>query len=59
MGKKAQRIGDENWRKEEADSVLQAAKKNPLREYINKRKATVAEWVSLQPILEVCEKETG
>ena len=30
----------------------------PLREYINKRQATVAEWVDLRPIFEVCAKDT-
>ena len=33
--------------------------KKPLRDYINKRQATVAEWVDLRPIFEVCVKEIG
>ena len=28
-------------------------------EYINRQKTTVAEWVALRPVYEVCEKETG
>ena len=31
----------------------------PLREYIERRQATVAEWVALRPVFEVCAKETG
>ena len=30
-----------------------------LREYIDKGQATVAEWVALRPIFEVCAKESG
>ena len=39
--------------------MLQAAGTKPLREYINMRQVLVAEWVALQPILEVCAKDTG
>ena len=59
MGMKAQRLGDENWKKEGTDRVLQAAGTKPLQEYIDKRKATVTEWVALRPIFDVCENETG
>ena len=31
----------------------------PLWEYIERMQATVAEWVALQPIFEVCTKDTG
>ena len=39
--------------------MLQAAGTKPLREYIDKRQATVAEWVALWTIFEVFAKETG
>ena len=39
--------------------MLHAAVKKPLRDYINKRQAMVAEWVALRPIFEVCAKKTG
>ena len=58
-GKKARRLGDDNWRKEGPESVLQASGTEPLRDYINKRQVMVAEWVDLQPIFEVCAKEIG
>ena len=58
-GMKERRIGDKTWTKEGTDRVLQAAGTKPLREYIDKRQATVAEWVALRPIFEVCAKKTG
>ena len=39
--------------------MLQAAGTKFPREYIKKRQATVEEWVVLQPIFEVCAKESG
>ena len=59
MGMKARRLGDETWRNEGDDRVIQEAGTKHLREYINRRQATVVKWVELQPILEVCTKETG
>ena len=38
--------------------VLQEAGTKPMREYIDKRQASVLEWVALWPIFEVCEKDT-
>ena len=58
-GMKARRIGDDTWTKEGPERVLQAEGTKLLREYIDKRQATVAEWVALRPIFEVCTKETG
>ena len=57
-GMKYRRLGDETWQKEERNRVLQAAGTKPLREYINRSQAAVAEWVALQPIFEVYSKET-
>ena len=59
MGMKARRLGDETWQKEGSDRVLQAAGTKPLQELINKRQATVADWVALRSIFDVCVKETG
>ena len=56
---KEQRLGDETWKNMGPDRVLQAAGTKPLQEYINKNQATVAEWVSLLLIFEVCAKYTG
>ena len=56
MEMKAQRIGDETCTQEGPDRVLQAAGTKPIREYINKRQATMEDWVDLRPISEVYEK---
>ena len=58
MGMKARSLGDKTWTKEGTGRVLQAAGTKSLREYIDKRQATVAEWVALRPISEFCAKET-
>ena len=42
---KAQRLGEETWRKAGAGRVLQATGTKPIREYISKRQAMVSEWV--------------
>ena len=56
---KDQRLGDETWKNDGADRVLQVAETKPLWEYIKRRQATVVEWVSLRPIFEVCAEEMG
>ena len=58
-GIKAQRLGDETWTKEGPDRVHQAAGTKPLQEYINKRQATIAEWVGLHTIFEVSAGDIG
>ena len=42
-----------------ADTVIEKAGTQILGTYIDRRQATVAEWVASLPILEVCERETG
>ena len=55
----------ENWqrkgtqRSKSADKVLKESGTQTLGAYIDKRQATVAEWVTLRPILEICDRETG
>ena len=39
--------------------MLQEAGKQPLQTYIEQMQVSVAEWVALRPIFEVCAKETG
>ena len=56
---KARRLGEETGEREGPDREMKAAGTNFLREYINKRQATVAEWVALWPIFEVCAEVTG
>ena len=56
---KVKRLKDGPWQKLASDRVLQGEGTQPLQTYIGRRQATVAEWVSLRPIFEVCAKETG
>ena len=53
------KLGVDTWQKDGADRVLQATGTKPLREYTERRQATVAEWVALRTIFKVCTKETG
>ena len=55
----ARKLGVDTWKKEGEDMVLQATGKNPLRDYTEKRQVTVAEWVALRSIFEVCAKRDG
>ena len=48
---------DRTWRKVSEETVLEKSGTQPLGTYIDRRQATVAEWLALRPILEVCEKE--
>ena len=41
------------------EKVLKEEITQYLGAYIEKRQASVEEWVALRPILEVCDKETG
>ena len=57
-GMKAKSKKDDSWRKAASDSVLQKKGTQPLQTYIDSRQTTVADWVDLRPIFEVCAKET-
>ena len=58
-GMKAQSLGGDTWIKEGVDRVLQAAGTKTILGFINRIQVTVAEWVALRPIFEVCVKEKG
>ena len=50
---------DGTWRQVAEETVLEKTGTQPLRTYIDRIKAKVAELVVLNPILEVCDIETG
>ena len=50
---------DHTWRQLPTEKVLEKAGTQPLGTYMDMRQATVAEWVKLRPILEVCDRDTG
>ena len=58
-GQKSKHQRDRTWRSAAAEKVIKEAVTQSLGAYIDKRQATVAEWVDLRLILEVCDKETG
>ena len=50
---------DGTWRQVASYKVLKKSGTQSLRAYIDRRQATVAGWVALCPILEVCDREMG
>ena len=58
MGLKSKRQRDRTWRSAAAARVLNKAGTQTLGTYIDKRQVTVAKWVALIPILEICDRET-
>ena len=57
-GKRVVQKKDRTWRCVAAEKVLKKARTQSPGDYIDRRQATVAEWVTLHPILEVYDKET-
>ena len=57
-GQRVVRQEDGTWRQVKAYNFLEKLVTQPLGTYIDRRQATVAKWVALLPILEVCERET-
>ena len=58
-GKKVKRQRDGNWRIKALAKALKEARTQTLGAYIDKRQEMVAEWVTLRPILNICDRETG
>ena len=50
---------DSTWWREGTDSVLKPSGTLDIGTYIDRRQATVAQWVALHPIFEVCVQDTG
>ena len=55
---KSKRLRDGSWRKAAAKKFLQGAGTHLLRTYLDRRQVTVAEWVALRPIFDVCVRDT-
>ena len=47
------------WRKAATNKVIQGAETQPLQTYLDRMQATVAKWVALRPIFDICVRETG
>ena len=58
-GKKENRQRDRTWRSEAAAKVIKESGTQTMGAYIDKRQVTVAEWVALRPIIDICDRDTG
>ena len=58
-GHKSKKKKDGTWISVSAARVIKEAINQTLGAYIDKRQVTVAEWVALRPVLEICDRETG
>ena len=56
MGKQAIHLGDGTWETPGAEGVWEAAVTQSEMTYIGIQQATVAQWVALRPIFEVCAR---
>ena len=57
-GKRSRRLGDGAWETLGAEGVREAAGTQLARIYIERWQGTVAQWVALRPLFEVCASET-
>ena len=58
-GKTAVQQEDMTWGQVAADKVLEKAGTHSLGTYIERRQATVVEWMASRSILEICDRDTG
>ena len=58
-GKRAKQLEDGTWEMPGAEGIREAAGTWSERTYIERRQETVAQWVALRPLFQVCAKETG
>ena len=52
-------LGDGAWEMPRAEGMREAAGMQLVINYIGIRQATVAQWVEIHPLLEVCAREKG
>ena len=57
--KRDKHLGDGEWETPGAEGIQEVAGTHPDMIYIERRQATVAQWVALRPLFEVCAKDTG
>ena len=58
-GKQARRLGYWMWETPKAEGVRETAGTQSDMTYIGRRQETVAQWVVLPPLFEVCAREKG
>ena len=57
--KRAKQLEDGTWETPGAEGIREAAGTQLDRIYIERCQTTVAQWVALRPLFEVCARETG
>ena len=57
-GKKSKQLGDGTWDSPRTEVIRKKAVTQLARIYIERRQETVAQWVALHPLFEVCARET-
>ena len=58
-GKRAKKLEDGTWKTPGAEGIREAAGTQSDRIYIERRQATMEQWVALRPLFGVCSMETG
>ena len=58
-GKRGKQLGGGTWEAPGVEGIREALGTESDRIYIEQRQATMAQWVSLRPLFEVCTRETG
>ena len=59
MEKRAKKFGDGSWETPVAEGIRKAAVTHSDRIYTEQRQATIAQWVELRPLFEVCARKKG
>ena len=59
IGNRVKQLEDGTWETTGVEGILEAAGTQSARIYIEQRQATVAQWVALRPLFDVCARETG
>ena len=59
MGKRLKQLEDETWETPGAEVTREGLGNQSESIYIEQQQATVAQWVALRPLFEVCARETG
>ena len=58
-GKRVKQLEDGTWETPGEEVIREAAGTQSDRIYIERRQATVAQWVALRSLFEVCVRDTG
>ena len=59
MAKRVKQLEDGTWKTPGAEDIREAAGNESAGIYVERQQTTVAQWVALRPLFEVCARETG